>query len=63
MKIKNNHYSFRYVNIAEVRSVKTTTTRYGMQSFRYAEAKLWNKLPNDGHQQMTLKQFKNFINT
>jgi hypothetical protein len=44
IKIKDTKYCFRYDNITEIPSVRTT--RYGLKSFRYAAAKLWNELPN-----------------
>jgi hypothetical protein len=42
---KHNHYSFRYVNNLSIPRVKST--KYGLKSFRYTAAKLWNELPND----------------
>ena len=49
--IKKSSYSFRYntVNIPRV-----NTTRYGV-------AKLWNKLPNDLREGISLNNFKKFI--
>jgi hypothetical protein len=38
--IKNNNYNFRYVNTAEVPRLHTAT--YGMNSFRYEAARVWN---------------------
>jgi hypothetical protein len=38
IKIKDIKYCFRYDNITEIPSVRTT--RYGLKSFRYAAAKL-----------------------
>jgi hypothetical protein len=40
IKIKDTKYCFRYDNITEIPSVRTT--RYGLKSFRYTAAKLWN---------------------
>jgi hypothetical protein len=44
IKIKDTKYCFRYDNITEIPSVRTT--RYGLKSFRYAAAKLWDEFPN-----------------
>jgi hypothetical protein len=44
-KIFITKYCFRYDNITEIPSGRTT--RYGLKSFRYAAAKLWNELPNN----------------
>ena len=54
-------YCFRYDNITEIPSVRTT--RYGLKSFRYAAAKLWNELPNHFRTQTSFNQFKNLINS
>jgi hypothetical protein len=39
------------------------TTHYGLQSFRFAGAKLWNELPNCFRKETSLNQFQNLINT
>ena len=59
--IKNNSYSFRYQNIAELPQVRTTS--YGLQSFRYAGTKLWNELPDEFRKQSSLNQFKTLISS
>lgn len=59
--IKNTSYSFRYQNKAALPQVRTTS--FGLQSFRYAGAKLWNELPDHFRKDMSLDQFKNLINT
>ena len=61
IKIKDTKYCFRYDNITEIPSVRTT--RYGLKSFRYAAAKLWNELPNHFRTQTSFNQFKNLINS
>ena len=58
---KDTKYCFRYDNITEIPSVRTT--RYGPKSFRYAAAKLWNELPNHFRTQTSFNQFKNLINS
>ena len=57
---KNNMYSFRYRNTAEVPRVRTT--KYGLHSLRYAATKLWNDLPNEYREDMSLDHFKNLMN-
>ena len=59
--IKNTSYSFRYQNKAALPQVRTTN--FGLQSLRYADAKLWNELPDHFRKDMSLDQFKNLINT
>ena len=54
-------YSFRYQNKAAIPRIRTT--HYGLQSFRFASAKLWNELPNCFRKETSLIQFKNLINT
>jgi hypothetical protein len=58
---KNNSYSFRYSNTANLPNVRTT--RYGLHSFRYSAPKIWNSLPNAVRHLTTINQFKSFINT
>lgn len=59
--LKENTYSFRYQNTADLPHVRTTA--YGLQSFRYAGARLWNELPDELRKQSSLNQFKNLINS
>ena len=49
--IKQNSYSFRYRNTANLPRVNTT--RYGLHSFTYAAAILWNYLPKDLREEMS----------
>ena len=44
IKIKHTNYSFKYQNLAEVPSVKTT--RYGLRYFIFFAFKLWNERSN-----------------
>ena len=57
--IKKSSYSFRYNNTVNIPRVKTT--RYGLHSLRYGAAKLWNELPNDLREGISLNNFKNLI--
>ena len=59
IKIKNHSYNFRYTNTAEV--PRPRTTRYGIKSFRYEAAKLWNSLPNETRNDMSYNQFSRYI--
>ena len=43
--IQNSSYNFRRENQASIPQVKST--RYGLRSFRYEAARIWNRLPND----------------
>ena len=61
IKITDTKYCFRYDNITEIPSVRTT--RYGLKSFRYAGAKLWNELPNHFRTQTSFNQLKKLINS
>jgi len=58
--VKNNFYSFRYKNTAEIPKVRTTT--YGIKSFRYSAAKLWNSLPDSFRQISSFNVFRSNIN-
>lgn len=59
VKIKCNSYSFRYTNTAEIPQVRTTS--YGINSFRYTAAKLWNSLPQHYRDQTSYKQFQSLV--
>ena len=59
--IKNNSYSFRYQNIAELQQVRTTS--HGLQSSRYAGTNLWNELPDEFRKQSSLNQLKTLISS
>ena len=54
--IKKSSYSFRYNNTVNIPRVKTT--RYGLHSLRYGAAKLWNELPNDLREGISLNNLK-----
>ena len=51
------------VNYYTIKTTNPYTTSFGLQSFRYAGAKLWNELPDHFRKDMSLDQFKNLINT
>ena len=53
VKLKENRYHFRYSNILQVPSVRTST--YGKNSFRYAAAVLWNNFPQ------SFREYQNLI--
>ena len=45
VSIKYSTYNFRNERTAEIPRVKTT--RYGIKSFRFEAARIWNSLPNE----------------
>jgi hypothetical protein len=59
--IKARSYNFREKNTAAVPRVRTT--RYGLKSFRYNAAQIWNELPNHCRQESSFDQFRNIIQT
>ena len=44
VSFKNTNYSFRYENLVDLPSVRTS--RYSKAIFRFEAAQLWNSLPN-----------------
>ena len=58
---KSSNYNFRYENMAEIPTVRTT--RYGKNSFRFESARVWNSLPNDIRKVENFKEFKRLIRT
>lgn len=61
INIKKHNYSFRYSNTAEIPQVRTS--RYGIKSFRYSAAKIWNELPQHLRNETNLNQFSKLIST
>ena len=61
ISIRKSKYSLRGENQANIPHVRTTGA--GLHSLRYAGARLWNELPNDMRQEMSLNDFKNMIGT
>jgi hypothetical protein len=57
---KESRYSFRKTNTVEVPQVRTTY--YGLNSFRFAGATLWNELPNELRNVSSLSQFTEKFN-
>ena len=60
VNIKENKYNFRYSNILQIPTVRTTT--YGKNSFRYAAAVLWNSFPEHFRQTSNFNHFKSLLN-
>ena len=56
---KNSVISFRYSNILQIPSVRTTTA--GKNSFRYAAPVLWNFLPEHFRKCSNFSQFKKLV--
>ena len=61
ISIKDQKYNFRHQDKAVLPRVRTT--RYGLNSFRYNAAQIWNELPNLFRQETSLEHFKNIIHT
>ena len=63
INIKKHQYSFRYNNTTDVPRVRTTN--FGIKSFRYTAAKLWNDLPEHFRIETILNfnQFSKLIST
>ena len=56
INIKQSNYNFRRENRASLPAVKST--RYGLRSFRYEAARIWNSFPNDLRLTESFPQFK-----
>ena len=61
VNIKVSSYNFRNENTAEVPRVKTT--RYGIKSFRFEAARIWNSLPNEMRITDSYPHFRRLIRT
>jgi hypothetical protein len=61
INIKLQNYNFRSQETAVLPRVRTT--RYGLKSFSYNVAQIWNELPNHCRRETSLGQFKNLIQT
>ena len=59
VKIKKSNYNFRRENQASLPAVMST--RYGLRSFRYEAARIWNCLPNDVRLAESFPQFKRLL--
>ena len=56
INIKQSNYNFRRENQASLPAVKST--RYGLRSFRYEAARIWNSFPNDLRLPESFPKFK-----
>ena len=57
---KKSTYNFRYTNLLDL--PRARSTRFGINSFRYQAAKLWNALPEEAKKKKTdFNTFKAFI--
>ena len=61
INIKLQNYNFRSQETAVLPRVRTT--RYGLKTFRYNAAQIWNELPNHFRQETSLEHLKNIIHT
>lgn len=59
LNVKQTSYSFRYSNTTEIPQVRTSS--YGVNSFRYSAAKLWNSLPQNFRDETNFNQFRSLI--
>ena len=56
---RSSSYNFRYTNILQVPSVKSS--HFGKSPFKYAAAVLWNSIPDDFRKCSNSNQFKGLI--
>ena len=61
VKLKDNKYNFRYENMLQLPTVRTS--RYGKNSFRFEAARVWNSLPNEIRCANNFKEFKRLVHT
>ncbi len=54
---KDKTYNLR--SIASLKQPKCNTLTYGLNSFQYKGEKIWNDLPNEIENSITLAEFKN----
>ena len=59
INIKKSTYNFRRENQASLPAVKIK--RYGLRSFRYEAALIWNSLPNDLRLSESFPQFNRLL--
>ena len=59
VKEKDSHYDFINKKQAEIPQVNSK--RYGMKSFRFEAAQVWNSLPNEIRLAENYKQFKRLL--
>ena len=61
LTFKSHSYSFRFTNTIEVPQVRTN--KYGVKSFRSTAAKMWNSLPQQFREIITVESFRSQIST
>ena len=61
VELKNSKYNFRYKNLVDIPRVRTST--YGIKSFRYTAAKLWNDLPDHFRTETSFSHFKSLMSS
>ncbi len=61
--VNNINTEYTLWNPKPVQQPKCKTVTHGINSFRYKSSKIWNSLPTDIQNCVTLKEFKNFIKT
>ena len=61
VKLKNNKYNFRYENMLQLPTVRTS--RYGKNSFRFEAARVWHSLPNEIRCANNFEEFKRLVHT
>ena len=61
VKEKISNYNFR--NKKQVEIPKVNSKRYGMKSFRFEAAQVWNSLPNEMRLAENFNQFKRLLRT
>ena len=61
ISIKDQKCNFRHQDKTVLPRVRTT--RYGLNSFQYNAAQIWNELPNHFRQETSLEHFENLIHT
>ena len=59
VKERVSHYDFR--NKKQAENPQVNSKRYGMQSFRFEAAQVWNSLPNEIRLAKKFKQFKRLL--
>ena len=59
LETKENIYNIR--GGSKVVQPKCNTVTYGLRSFRYKASKIWNELPEEYKNVLTLKEFKEVI--
>ena len=61
VKYKNAKYNFRYENMLQLPTVRTS--RYGKKCFRFEAARVWNSLPTEIRCAENFKEFKRLVHT